>query len=89
MVVQLQRELDDVDYLDPLQSGFMPDSRMEITLVTLVDDLWLGLDRERTSLLFLLDFSVAFHTIDHGFLLSQYASLHLGALFVVPLLLGG
>lgn len=51
---------------------------MEATLVTLVDDLHQRLNRERVSLMDLLDLSAAFDTIGYGVLLGQLAELQLG-----------
>lgn len=53
-----------MDCLDPFQSGFSPVYGTEIALVTLVDNLCWELDRSVT-LLFLLDLSMAFNTINH------------------------
>lgn len=37
---QLQRTLEEVDCLDPFQSGFRPGYRTEIALIAQLDDLW-------------------------------------------------
>ncbi|KAF7240922.1 Craniofacial development protein 2 [Varanus komodoensis] len=75
---QLQALLDETDYLDPFQSGFRPGYSTESALVALYDDLCREKDRGSTSLLVLLDLSVAFDTIDHGILLDRLAGLGVG-----------
>ena len=55
VVSQLQRFLDEVDYLDPFQSGFRPDYGTEIALDTLGDDRCWELDMGSLSLLILLE----------------------------------
>ena len=68
VVSQLQRFLEEVDYLDQFQSGFRFGCGTEIALVSLLDDLRQELDRGSVSLLVLLDLSAAFNTINHGIL---------------------
>ncbi|KAF7246401.1 Matrix metalloproteinase-16 [Varanus komodoensis] len=75
---QLQALLDETDYLDPFQSGFRPGYSTESALVALYDDLCREKDRGSASLLVLLDFSVAFDTINHGILLDRLAGLGVG-----------
>lgn len=75
--LQLQRFLDDADYLNPFQSGLRLAYGMETALVVLVDDLRRDLDRGSVPLLLLLHFGVAFSTIDHGILLEQLSDLGL------------
>ena len=70
MAGQLQALLDETDFLDPFQSGFRLGFGTETALVALYDDL---AGRET-----LLDFSVAFSTIDHGVLLDRLAGLGVG-----------
>ncbi|KAF7251291.1 Dystrophin, partial [Varanus komodoensis] len=72
---QLQALLDETDYLDPFQSCFRPGYGTESALVALYDDLCKERDRGSASLLVLLDFSVAFDTIDHGILLNRLATM--------------
>uniref|UniRef100_A0A8D0DWT2 Reverse transcriptase domain-containing protein n=1 Tax=Salvator merianae TaxID=96440 RepID=A0A8D0DWT2_SALMN len=76
---QLQRSLDEADYLGPWQSGFRPGYSTETALVALIDDLWRARDRGYSSILVLLDLSEAFNTIDHGILLRQLEGLGVGA----------
>lgn len=61
--------LEEINYLDLFKSDFRPGYRMKIALVTLADNLCWELDRAIVSLLFLLDRSVAFDTINHDILL--------------------
>ena len=75
---QLQALLDEMDFLDPFQSGFRPGFGTETALVALYDDLCRERDRGSVTLLILLDLSVAFNTIDHGVLLDRLAGLGVG-----------
>ncbi|KAF7234653.1 RNA-directed DNA polymerase from mobile element jockey [Varanus komodoensis] len=63
---KLQVLLDETDYLDSIQFGFIPGYGTESALVSLYDDLSRERDRGSASLLVLLDLSVAFNTINHG-----------------------
>ncbi|KAF7240874.1 putative RNA-directed DNA polymerase from transposon BS [Varanus komodoensis] len=75
---QLQALLDEIDYLDPFQSGFRPGYGTESALVALYDGLCREKDRGSASLLVLLDLSAAFDTIDHGILLDRLAGVGVG-----------
>ena len=79
MTFQLQRFLDETEYLDPFQSGFMSGYWTETVLVTLLDGLLWELDRGYVSLMVLLDLSVDFYTIDHSILLIHLSGMGLGA----------
>lgn len=56
-----------MNYLNPFQSGFRPNSGTEKALITLVDDLRQKQDVDSASILALLDFSVVFNTINYPF----------------------
>ncbi|KAF7252394.1 Ubiquitin-associated domain-containing protein 2 [Varanus komodoensis] len=56
----LQEFMEEMDHLNPFQSGFRPSYGMETALVTLYDDLCRERDRGSASLLVLLDLSAAF-----------------------------
>lgn len=64
VVFQLQGILDEMNDLDPLQSGFRQGFGTEMTLVALLNDHHQELDKGYMSLLVLLDFSIAFDTIN-------------------------
>ncbi|XP_053112164.1 uncharacterized protein LOC128327386 [Hemicordylus capensis] len=80
VISQLQKVLDDTDYLDPSQSGFHPGYGTETALVFLVDDLHQEPDSGSASLLDLLDLSATFDTVNHGILLDRLLSMGIGDL---------
>lgn len=57
-----------MDNLDPFQSTFSQ-GRLETALVALVDDFWWSLDGGDSSILVLLDLSVALESINYCILL--------------------
>lgn len=69
LAVQLQTLPDDTGYLDPFQSSFWLEYRTETILAALVDDLRQGLDKEKATILDLLDLLAIFDTADHSILL--------------------
>ena len=68
MANQLQALWDESNALDLFQSGFRPCHGTEIALVTLLDYLLREADKGKMSLLFLLDISADFDTVDHDIL---------------------
>uniref|UniRef100_A0A670IIH6 Reverse transcriptase domain-containing protein n=1 Tax=Podarcis muralis TaxID=64176 RepID=A0A670IIH6_PODMU len=75
---QLQARLEDVDHLDPFQSGFRPHHGTETALVALVDDLRWARDKGESCFLVLLDISAAFDTIDNSIFLDGLEVLEAG-----------
>ena len=71
---QLQALLDEINALDPFQSGFRLCHGIETELVTLFDDLLRDADRGKMSLLVLLDISATFDTVNHSILLGRLSS---------------
>lgn len=69
VVRQLRRTLFEADCLDHFQLGFWTGYGTETVFVTLLDDLWQGLDGNCTFILVLLDLSSVFNTINHNILL--------------------
>lgn len=69
VALQLQRSLEDIDYLDPFLSAFRSRYGTEIALVMPMDDLWQEQDGGSASIFGLLDLSACFNTINHGILL--------------------
>ena len=81
--IQLHGFLDETDYLDPFQSGFRSDYGIETASVTLVDDLYLELDRvSMLDLDFSMAFSITYHASLLGFLseMKVYLALLGGAI---------
>ena len=78
---QLQSYLEEQDCLDLFQSGFRPCLGTEITLVKLQDDLLRQGDGQMHPVgTVLLDFSVAFDTIDYCILLDRLSEVGIGGL---------
>jgi hypothetical protein len=61
-------------FLDPLQSGFKADHSTTTALLKVVDDLSRAADLKCGSVLTLRDFSKAFDSIDHEFLLMKLSN---------------
>lgn len=57
---QLQGFIEEMDYLDPFHSTFIPYFSSKTALVLLMDDIHHALDMESTSMLVLSDLSAAF-----------------------------
>lgn len=73
--LQLQKNLEDAYYLDVFQSDFRLGFSIETTLVSVIDDLSWKRDESSESIIVLLDFSVAFSSINHRILLNQPGGL--------------
>ena len=58
------------------QSACRPGHSTETALLTVVDDLFLSLNKGNISVLALLDFSSAFDTIDHPILVHLHYSVY-------------
>lgn len=76
--LQVQKNLEDAYYLDVFQSDFRLGFSTETTLVSVIDDLWWKRDESSESIIVLLDFSVAFSSINHAILLNQPEGLEIG-----------
>jgi hypothetical protein len=61
-------------FLNPLQSGFKADHSTTTALLKVVDDLSRAADLKCGSVLTLRDFSKAFDSIDHEFLLMKLSN---------------
>ena len=68
---QLLDHLTQNHLLNPHQSAYRQSHSTETALVSIVNDILLGLDNDKVSILALLDLSAAFDTIDHSILLSR------------------
>lgn len=66
--LQLQRALEKKQII---WSGFSPSHSTEMALVMLDNNFWWVLDRGSTFILYLLNLSVAFDTIDHDIFLEM------------------
>lgn len=73
-----QSFLDETNHLDLFHSGFRPHYGTETPLVTLKVDLNWEMDKGNATLLILLDLSVTFDTINHGFLMDCLSVLQAG-----------
>ena len=76
---QLQALLDEMDFLDPFQSGFRPGfgRRLFWSLCTMT---FAGRETGSVTLLILLDLAAAFDTINHGVFLDRLAGLGVGGI---------
>lgn len=59
--------MEEVDYLEPFQSGFRPRYETEMAVMAFLDDLWQ--EQDRGSLALALALLAAFNTISHGIFL--------------------
>lgn len=66
---QLQKIMEETDYLNPFQLSFGPGCETETALVTFMNNLWREQDKHSVSLFALLDLSASYNTIGHGILL--------------------
>ena len=57
--------------LNPLQTGFRSGHSTQTALLKLTDDIRLGINRKRVTLLLLFDFSKAFDSVCHVTLLQK------------------
>ncbi|KAL0832948.1 hypothetical protein ABMA28_001083 [Loxostege sticticalis] len=74
---QLSSFLSENLVLNPFQSGFRPGHSTVTALVKITDDIRLGIDEKRLTLLALLDFSNAFNNVDFDLLLGILRSLNI------------
>ena len=68
---QLQNYLFSNDLFLVLQSAYRPNQSTETALLKVTNDIFLNMNNQRVTLLFLLDLSAAFDTIDHDTLLHR------------------
>jgi hypothetical protein len=71
VLAQLLDHLTQNHLLNPHQSAYRQSHNTETALLRIVNDILLGLDNDKVSILALLDLSAAFDTIDHSLLLSR------------------
>ena len=71
MLHQLLQHLDQNNLLGLHQSAYRCGHSCETALLKIVNDMLLALDKDKISLLALLDLSAAFDTIDHSILLRR------------------
>lgn len=65
------KHLSHSDLLEPLQSAFRANHSTETALTKVVNDMFLAVDSDSTTVLVLLELSSAFETVDHGILLDR------------------
>ncbi|VEN44264.1 unnamed protein product [Callosobruchus maculatus] len=70
MNFQIREHLDEFNVLPETQSGFRPGYSCTTALLTVTDDIITAIDRGKSSLLLLLDYSKAFDTLNHDLLIS-------------------
>ena len=63
--------------MNPFQSGFRPGHSTSTALVKISDDIRLGMENQKLTVLTLLDFSNAFNTVDFDILLAVLRSLNI------------
>src|SRR5271156_2863337 len=69
VVKQLQEHLSKTSSYEPLQSPYRPYHSTETALLRVQNDILIGMDKQKVTLLVMLDLSAAFDTVDHNILL--------------------
>ena len=64
--------------LPPLQSAYRKSHSTETTVTAVINDLLLELDNDKCCLMFMLDLSAAFDTVDHSLLIKDLIEIGLG-----------
>ena len=78
MLLQLHEFLQTNNILPDMQSAYRPLHSTESTVCSITDDLLLNMDKGKGTILFLLDLSAAFDTVDHSILLNDLKDIGLG-----------
>ena len=79
---QLSAFLNTNNLLNPLQSGFRPGHSTTTALVKISDDIRMGMENQKLTVLTLLDFSNAFNTVDFDILLGLLESINISPLAI-------
>ena len=64
--------------LPPMQSAYRKSHSTETTVTAVINDLLLELDNDKCCLMFMLDLSAAFDTVDHSLLIKDLIEIGLG-----------